>query len=167
MTDETSAAMFATGTDWLASHRREYIESGGTRGHILDLTFSGGRTFSPHLLINVIGRKSGKSYVHPLFYSSVGGEVVIVASKGGADTNPSWYTNLVARPDLRFQIATQAFRATWREPAGAERDWVWDFIVRNNNAFAGYQASTTRRIPLVMLMRGEEVPVFTAADHEG
>ena len=46
--------------------------------------------------------------------------VVCVASKGGADHHPAWYLNVVDSKELAFQIATQAFRASWREPAGAD-----------------------------------------------
>lgn len=166
MSDDSSAAMFATGVDWLAGHRREYLQSGGARGHILDLTFSGGLPFSPHLLLAYVGRKSGKRYINPLFYGAVGGEVVIVGSKGGADRHPDWYLNLIARPEVRFQIGTQAFLGTWREPEGEERAYVWDFMVRNNPSFARYQSTTTRQIPLVLLQRTEEIPVFKEGDHD-
>ena len=164
MSDATSAEMFARGGDFLARHRREYLTSGGTRGHILDLRDNGGLAFSPHLLLAYVGRKSGKRYINPLFYGAVGGEVVIIASKGGADHHPEWYLNLVSRPDVRFQIGTQAFRGTWREPEGDERAYVWDFMVRNNPSFACYQSTTTRRIPVVLLKETEEIAVFTEDD---
>lgn len=43
-----------------------------------------------HCLIECVGRKSAKVHVRPLIYGNVGGEIVIVASKGGADTHPGW-----------------------------------------------------------------------------
>ena len=36
-----------------------------------------------HCLIKYVGRKSGQTYIKPLIYGNVGGEIVIVASKGG------------------------------------------------------------------------------------
>ena len=164
MSDTTSAEMFASGVDWLTEHRRRYLTSRGADGHIMDLRFSGGRRFSPHLLLRHTGRKSGKTYISPLYYGTIGGEVVIIASKGGADHNPHWYGNLVSRPDAEFQIGGQAFRGTWREPEGAEREDIWQFMVRNNSAFAGYQSTTDRKIPIVMLQAVDDIPVFSEAD---
>ena len=66
-----------------------------------------------------------------------------------------------------FQVATQAFRGTWREPQGAERDKVWAFMVDCHPFYASYQASTARVIPLVMLQAGESIPVFKASDATG
>jgi deazaflavin-dependent oxidoreductase (nitroreductase family) len=78
-------------------------------------------------------------------------EVVVVASKGGADHHPAWYLNVKDSKDLSLQIATQAYRATWREPRGSERTQVWDFMVSVFPPYKTYQASTTREIPLVMM----------------
>ncbi len=94
----------------------------------MDLCDIGGHRFTTHCLIKYTGRKSAKTIITPLIYGDIGGEVVICASKGGADHHPAWYLNIRESKELCFQIATQAFRATWREPAGAEREKVWEFI---------------------------------------
>src|SRR3712207_7316285 len=49
------------------------------------------------------------------------------------------YLNLRAAPELDFQVATQAFRATWREPEGEERHKVWDFMARAFPPYLKYQ----------------------------
>lgn len=156
--------MFARGQDFLESHRSAYLSSRGTKGHIIDLSATGGRAFATHLLLRHIGRNSGKVYINPLFYGITGGEVAIVASKGGADRHPSWYLNLVSRDEVRFQIASQAFRGTWREATGTERDAIWRFMVGNHPPFEHYQASTSRQIPIVLLRAVEEIPLFSEAD---
>jgi deazaflavin-dependent oxidoreductase (nitroreductase family) len=97
----------------------------------------------------------------------VAGEVVICGSKGGADTHPEWYNNLVAQPDVEFQIGTQAWRGTWREPSGAEREKVWAVMVDNFPFYAQYQVSTSRVLPLVMMKLAEEIPVFNESDATG
>lgn len=160
MTDETSAARFASDTGFLPEHRRQYIASGGVSGHVLDLRFSGGRRYSPHLLLRYKGRRSGKTYVNPLYYGCIGGELVVVASKGGADHNPYWFENLVSRPTAEVQVGTQAFTVTWRVVEGEERADYWRFMVRNNPAFAQYQSETERVIPVVVLTPGEEIERF-------
>lgn len=150
--------------EWVKEHRRLYLRSGGAKGHIMDLTGAGGRTFGTHLLIRYKGRKSGKTMIQGLSYGDIAGEVVICASKGGADDSPQWYHNILASETVDFQIATQAFRATWREPEGAERDKVWAFMTDSYPFYATYQTLTERIIPLVMMKPIEPIPVFTEAD---
>jgi deazaflavin-dependent oxidoreductase (nitroreductase family) len=164
MTDVSSAAIRETRRDWVTQHRDTYLQSGGAEGHIMDITAVGGYPFATHCLIRYQGRKSGKTFVTALCYGDIGGEVVICASKGGADTHPEWYLNIVASKDIGFQIATQAFRATWREPVGAERTKVWAFMEDSFPFYTKYQASTKRVIPLVMMKAIEPIPVFKESD---
>jgi deazaflavin-dependent oxidoreductase (nitroreductase family) len=167
MSDADSAAISAVRKDWMTEHREMYLQSGGAKGHIMDLTAVGAHSFGSHCLLKYTGRNSGKVFITPLCYGAIGGEVVLCASKGGADTHPEWYNNVVAAKEIAFQIASQAFRATWREPAGAEREKVWAFMVDCFPFYANYQASTSRIIPLVMMKGVEEIPVFTEADATG
>src|ERR1700712_2073040 len=97
--------------EWAAEHLQTYLSSGGARGHILDLSSVGGQAMTTHCLIRCAGRKSGTVRVTPLIYGNVGGEIVIVASKGGADTDPEWYLNIRESETIGVQIATQAFQA--------------------------------------------------------
>ena len=130
----------------------------------MDITAVGGHAFATHCLVKYRGRKSGKVFITPLCYADIGGEVVICASKGGADAHPAWYLNLVDSENVEFQIATQAFRATWREPQGAEREKIWNFMVECFPFYASYQASTERIIPVVMMKGIAPIPVFTESD---
>lgn len=148
--------------DWMTEHLTTYLESGGARGHILDLSSVGGRELTTHCLIRYAGRNSGRSYVTPLIYGIVGGEIVVVASKGGADEHPQWYLNIVASETIGVQIATQAFEATWREPEGTERHEVWEYMCHLYPPYIAYQRSTTRHIPLVMLQTVRPIEVFSA-----
>ena len=167
MSNESSAAISATRRDWVAEHRDMYLRSGGVEGHIMDITAVGGRNFATHCMIKYKGRKSGKTFITALCYGDIGGEVVICASKGGADEHPEWYLNLIASPEIEFQVATQAFRGTWREPEGAEREKVWVFMQDCFPFYASYQASTTRVLPLVMMKAVEPIPVFKESDATG
>ena len=54
----------------------------------------------PLLLLHHTGAKSGKSRINPLAYQADGGRYVIFASKAGAPTNPDWYHNLKAQPNV-------------------------------------------------------------------
>jgi deazaflavin-dependent oxidoreductase (nitroreductase family) len=146
--------------DWMAEHQRSYLESGGAEGHVVDLRVIGGHQFTTTLLLRTIGRKTGQARCAPLIYGDIGGEVVIVASKGGADVHPSWYFNIKDSDEVLFQVATQAFRGTWREPAGGERTEVWAFMEKVYPPYKDYQAATRRQIPLVMLAARESIEVF-------
>ena len=146
--------------NWKDEHLNVYLRSGGAEGHIMDVTDIGGHKFTTMLLLKYVGRKSGKTMITPLIYGDIGGEVVIVASKGGADHHPAWYLNIKDSKELSFQIATQAFRGAWREPQGAERAEVWDFMVGIFPPYKQYQASTRREIPLVMLSADEQIDRF-------
>ncbi|MBW8783336.1 MAG: nitroreductase family deazaflavin-dependent oxidoreductase [Novosphingobium sp.] len=167
MSDESAAEIRAERKDWVVEHREMYLRSGGAKGHIMDITAVGGRSFATHCMIKYRGRKSGKIFITPLCYGDIGGEVVIVGSKGGADEHPEWYLNVREMDQVDFQVATQAFRATWREPQGAERDKVWAFMVDCFPFYATYQAGTSRQIPLVMLKSVQEIPVFREEDATG
>jgi deazaflavin-dependent oxidoreductase (nitroreductase family) len=167
MSNESSAEIKDARRDFMVEHREAYLRSGGAQGHILDLTPVGGHPFSTHCMIRYTGRKSGKIYITPLIYGDIGGEVVIVASKGGADEHPAWYLNIRDSDHVEFQVATQAFRGSWREPQGAEREKVWAFMVDQFPSYAKYQASTDREIPLVMMKALEPIAVFKEEDATG
>lgn len=167
MSDESSATLRDTRRDWISEHRALYLRSGGTKGHIMDITAVGGHSFTTHCLIKYKGRKSGRIFITPLIYGDIGGEVVIVASKGGADHHPEWYLNIRDSRLVDFQIGTQAFRGTWREPRGEEREKVWRFMVDAFPSYAKYQASTQRQIPLVMMKAVEPIEAFKESDATG
>lgn len=160
MSDDLPASVL----DVISQHRQAYLESGGAEGHIMDITGIGGRPFTTHCLIRYIGRKSGRRLITPLIYGDYAGEVAIVGSKGGAAGHPNWYLNLIERPEVDFQIATQAFRATWREPEGEERARLWQFLVDLFPSYAQYQARTERTIPIVLMKAVEPIPVFREED---
>jgi deazaflavin-dependent oxidoreductase (nitroreductase family) len=167
MSDDSSAAIRATRGDWAAEHRLRYLQSGGADGHIEDLTPVGGRPFATNCLVKYVGRKTGRIFIIGLTYADIAGEVVICGSKGGADKHPDWYLNLVARPEVEFQIATQAFRGSWREPQGAEREKIWAFMVDCHPFYAAYQAATSRQLPLVLMQAVMPIPVFRESDATG
>jgi deazaflavin-dependent oxidoreductase (nitroreductase family) len=150
--------------DAIAAHRDVYLRSGGTEGHIQDGRSSGGNFLATNCLLKFKGRKSGRIFITPLCYGAIGGEVVIVASKGGAAEHPNWYLNIREASHIEFQIATQAFRAAWREAEGRERAKVWELITTCYPFYARYQASTSRLIPIVMMKPFEAISVFTDAD---
>lgn len=146
--------------DWTANHLGSYLRSGGSEGHIVDVREIGGHRFTTCLLLRTAGRRSGQLRIAPLIYGDIGGEVVVVASKGGADVHPAWYLNLKSRTTVDFQVATQAFRAHWREPASGEREELWSFMENIYPPYKAYQSSTRRVIPLVILSPSDSIEMF-------
>ncbi|WP_328604551.1 nitroreductase family deazaflavin-dependent oxidoreductase [Amycolatopsis sp. NBC_00345] len=106
------------------------------------------------VLITHTGAKSGKERVSPLVYSTDGDRIVIAASKGGADTNPDWYHNLVANPKIKVEIGTEKFDATAKLIEDrAERDRLYAGMVAHAEGFAEYETKTKRLIPVFVLER--------------
>ena len=64
-----------------------------------------GRTL---LLLHHRGAKTGTERINPLAYQRLSGDsVAVFASKSGAPTNPDWYHNLLANPDVTVEIGTE------------------------------------------------------------
>jgi deazaflavin-dependent oxidoreductase (nitroreductase family) len=143
--------------DFVEGHRKTYLESGGRLGHVLDYRHLGGHRFTTCLLIETHGRKSGERRVSPLIYGDTGGEVAIIASKGGADVHPAWFWNIKAMDKVVIQIGGQAFACTWREAEGPERARLWEFMEGIYPPYRDYQAGTSRTIPIIVFTLGEEV----------
>jgi deazaflavin-dependent oxidoreductase (nitroreductase family) len=108
------------------------------------------------LLLHHRGAKTGTERVNPLAYQRVSGDAVAVfASKGGAPTNPDWYHNVVANPDVTVEIGTETFPARARVAEGAEREQIWQRQIRDWPGFAEYDEKTKgiRQIPVLVLER--------------
>ena len=148
--------------DWMGDHITGYLESSGLKGHIVDFSAVGGLAFTTCLLLESVGRKSGKRQIVPLIYGCIGGEVIVIASKGGADVHPAWYLNITASPEVAFQIGGQAFQATWRELEGTERNEIWEFMKKLYPPYDEYRAGTGREIPVVALKATNEIDRFSA-----
>jgi deazaflavin-dependent oxidoreductase (nitroreductase family) len=108
---------------------------------------------APILLLTTKGAKSGETRTMPLAYSKDGDNHVVIASKGGAPTNPAWFHNLVANPTVQVEVGPEAFEAQAVVPDGAERDRLFDAQAALMPNFAEYQRNTSRRIPVVVLER--------------
>jgi deazaflavin-dependent oxidoreductase (nitroreductase family) len=103
------------------------------------------------LLLHTVGAKSGKPRVNPVAYQDLGDGVAVFASKGGAPTNPDWYYNLVANPQVSAEIGTQTRPFVARVAKDAERDRIWAAQKSANPGFADYERKTTRQIPVIIL----------------
>ena len=79
------------------------------------------------------------------------GSYAMVASKGGAPDNPSWYYNVKANPRVTVQDGERVFEVTAREVTGDERAHWWELAVDAFPPYAEYQVKTDREIPVFVL----------------
>ncbi len=105
------------------------------------------------LLLTTTGAKSGQQRTTPLVYLPDGRRMVIFASKAGAPTNPDWYHNLVAHPEVTVEAGTETFEATATIVTGEERDRLYAIQAERSPNFGEYQAKTGRKIPVIALER--------------
>ncbi len=108
---------------------------------------------APLLLLTTIGRRSGASRTNPMMYLDDTDRLLVFASKGGAPTDPDWYRNLVAQPEVTVEVGTETFPARAVVVEGEERDRIFAEQARRYPGFAEYQEKTDRIIPVVALFR--------------
>ena len=106
---------------------------------------------APLLLLHTVGARTGQPRVNPMMYRPVPGGYAVFASKGGAPTNPDWYHNLLAHPDVTAEIGTATMQLRARVAEGAEREEIWTAHKSANPGFADYERQTARQIPVVIL----------------
>jgi len=128
----------------------------GTGVHSGVYRATGGKLFgrmgkSPILLLNTVGRKSGKKRTTPLLYVMDGEGFVIIASKGGAPTHPAWYLNLIANPDATVEVGDREVRVRAEEVHGEDKTRLWQKMVEMYPTYDDYQTKTEREIPLLVL----------------
>jgi len=133
---------------WVRDQVAEYEASGGQRANTLR------DTGLPVIIVTSRGSKSGKIRKMALMRVEHGGQYALVASMGGAPTNPVWYYNLKAEPDsVRLQDGPEPFDVAVRELDGDERAQWWDRAVAAYPPYADYQKKTSRTIPVFLATR--------------
>ena len=106
-------------------------------------------TDMPVVIVTMRGNQSGKVRKTPVMRVEHDGHYAIVASKGGAPSNPSWYFNLKAHPaEVRIQDGAKILDVSVREVDGDEREQWWERAVAAYPPYAEYQENTDRRIPV-------------------
>ncbi len=103
------------------------------------------------LLLRTTGRRSGKPHTVPLLYLRQGAAFVVIASWGGRDRHPEWYLNLSADPQCSVTVDGKVRSVSARTTVGEERANLWARAVAAYDGYAGYQAKTERKIPVVLL----------------
>jgi deazaflavin-dependent oxidoreductase (nitroreductase family) len=129
--------------------------------HHLQVWNDSGATEMTHLAgmdvieLVTVGRRSGQERSVLLTSLTVDDGWVVVASNLGADTDPNWWSNLVAG-DFRGRV--RAPGGAWYDVEasdlrGDERAATWQQVIAVHPDYAEYEHATIRHIPLVHLRR--------------
>ena len=132
--------------DWNAKTIAEFRANEGRVGG----NFAG----APMVLVHHRGRKSGREYVNPMMYLPHDTEpdiIYVFATKAGAPTNPDWYHNLKAHPNVTIEVGTDTIEVSASEASGEERDRLFNDQVERSPQFGEYQSKTDRQIPVILL----------------
>jgi deazaflavin-dependent oxidoreductase (nitroreductase family) len=111
----------------------------------------------PLLLLHHRGAKSGSERINPVAYLADDGRYVVIASKGGAPSNPAWYYNLKANPEVKIEVGTEMLDAVAREATGEERERLFRAQADRFPQFDDY----------VVKAGGRTIPVFVITPREG
>lgn len=103
------------------------------------------------LLLTTTGRRSGAQRTVPLVFFEDGERLVLVASNGGAPSDPLWWQNLKKNPEALVQVGAEKRRMRARLASTEERARLWPRVKQENPAYADYEGKTTREIPVVLL----------------
>lgn len=103
------------------------------------------------LLLTTTGRKSGKRRTVPLPYTSIGDELVLVASLCGSDRDPAWSLNLKAQPEAEVQVGRKVRRVRAEQATAEERQRMWPQITGHIPELAEFQKLTDRQFPIFIL----------------
>jgi deazaflavin-dependent oxidoreductase (nitroreductase family) len=128
-----------------------------TAAHVATYKATGGRFLlgplgrSRTVLVDHVGRKSGKRRTTPLLYLADGDDIVVVASKGGSHKHPAWWLNLREMDETEIQVGGEHRRVTVREASAEEKARLWPQVVEIWSDYARYQERTEREIPLAIL----------------
>jgi F420H(2)-dependent quinone reductase len=103
------------------------------------------------MVIETVGRKSGKPRESPVLYLRHGDALVAMASNAGSDRSPAWWLNLREAGEATVTIGTETHRVKPRLLEGSERERVWREFVEMYPQAEDYTRFTDRRFPLVAL----------------
>lgn len=144
MSDMPLIGEYEPGTSaWSRKNVEQYEATNGAEGGELR-----GR---PVIVLTSVGAKSGHLRKTALMRVEHDGTYAVVASLGGAPMNPAWYHNLKLHPHVELQDRAVKLDYLAREVNGDEKASWWARAVETWPDYAGYQAKTTRQIPVFVL----------------
>lgn len=130
------------------SRNETIINEFRAHGGVVGGNFAG----APILILHTRGAKTALPREHPMMYLNYEDQLYVFASKAGADSDPDWYRNLVANPEVSIELGTDTLSVTAVPLEGEERTRIYAVQAERYPGFAGYQVKTSRVIPVVKLV---------------
>lgn len=93
-------------SDWNQQVIAEFRANGGKVAQFGD---------APLVILHTIGARSGQLREIPLVALDTDDQLFVFASKAGAPTNPDWYYNLRANPEITVEYGSDSFPALVEE----------------------------------------------------
>jgi deazaflavin-dependent oxidoreductase (nitroreductase family) len=103
------------------------------------------------LFLRTVGRKSGRPRRNGLYYVVEGLNMAVVASNVGEDTDPAWWLNLQAHPDVEVEVGREVRPVHARRASAEEAERIYGRIAEALPQYVDYRRQTTREIPVVIL----------------
>ena len=128
---------------WVKKQIDEYLATDGAKPVF--------RYGAPLVLVTYLGRRTGEWHRTCLIGAEFDGSWLLVASKGGADDDPVWYSSLVETKTAWLHVGADYFPVTARTAGPDEKPAMWDYMVSLYPDYADYQLKTSREIPVVIL----------------
>lgn len=130
-------------SDWNTSVIEEFRANGGNVG--------GPFTGAPLLLLHTTGAKTGQERISPLMYQQLDDGYAVFASKAGAPSNPDWYYNILANPNVTVEFGDGSVACQASVASPGVREPIWGRQKAAYSGFADYEARTEREIPVILL----------------
>ena len=121
---------------------------------VFRLTHGKGMAFMrgmPILLLNSVGRKTGKKRATPLMYLRDGENYVIIASNNGSDKNPAWFYNISNSPQVEIEVPGNTLEVIPAIASETEKERLWSQLIAKAPFYEAYRKGTTRVIPMIVL----------------
>jgi deazaflavin-dependent oxidoreductase (nitroreductase family) len=141
--DEVEQQAIDNPQPWARQHIDQYL---ATDGNEVDHPLA-----DRLILLYTKGKLSGQIRRVPIVHLPDGDDLIVIASKGGAPENPSWFYNLKADPQVWVRHKGDFFEARAEILDGEEYEALWERVVKWAPGFQNYQDRTERLIPLVRL----------------
>jgi F420H(2)-dependent quinone reductase len=131
------------------------LQKAGSRFHARLFSSSEGRLGgrwlgAPVLVIETVGRRSGRRRTTPVIYIPDGEGFVVTPANAGAERTPDWWLNLREAGEATAIVDGRRLRVRPRVIEGEEREWLWRRFSRQA-ALDDYRSFTEREFPIVVL----------------
>src|SRR5260370_32002724 len=109
----------------------------------------------PIVLLTTKGARSGSERMVTLGGFADGDDAwLVVASKGGSATHPSWFNNMVKHPDeIWLEVGSRRMKVRGDSLHGREREEALARIADISAQYGKYPTKTAREIPIAPLTR--------------